>query len=67
MPKSKTMSVTTNVEDCLKILRDTVDSLPSGKEKDMANKAITYLEETASGNRQPYRGQHCNTVWVVRK
>lgn len=67
MPKSKTMTVTTNVKDCLKILRKTVDSLPKGTEKEEANKAITYLEDTASGKTQPYKGQHCNVVWVVRK
>jgi hypothetical protein len=67
MNKSKTMTVTINVQDCLKVLRDTVNTLKKGKEKELAEKAITYLEETASGKTQPYRGQHCNAVRVVRK
>ena len=58
------IEVTPNIVDSLKILRDTVDSLP--KKNEPAKRAISYLEEIADGKKQPYRGQHCNTVWVVR-
>lgn len=60
MTRSKTISVTDNVEYCIKILKKAVKSLPDGDLKNEANGATTYLDKIVlKGETQPKRGKWC--------
>lgn len=59
MAKSKTIRVTPNVQKCLKELKATVKSLPSGDLKKRAEGALNYLSRTFKGEPQPLKGRTC--------
>ena len=65
MAKSKTITVTNNVQYCLKTLRKAVDALPAGEQKDEARNAMRYLLDTAAGKTQIRRGSDCNWGRVI--
>lgn len=65
MAKSKTMTVTNNVQYCLKTLKKAADALPPGEQRDEARKAIKYLMETAEGKTQIRRGGDCNWGRII--
>lgn len=59
MANEKTIDVTPNVEKCLEILKDAVESLPEGDLKKRAEGALDYLDSTAKGEPQPLGGRSC--------
>ena len=59
MPKSRTIRVTSNLEQCLKELKTALKDLPVGDKKKVAIGALTYLEKTFRGEKQPLRGGDC--------
>jgi hypothetical protein len=64
MPSRK-MTVTKNVEYCLKTLKKAVNNLPDSAEQKTAKDAINYLIDTAAGKVQMYKGAHCNHKKVI--
>lgn len=65
MAKSKTMTVTNNVNYCLDTLKKAVAKIPDEKEKKAAQDAVKYLIDTSKGKEQLYRGKHCNYKVVI--
>jgi len=59
MPKSRTIRVTPNLEQCLKELKAALKDLPVGDKKKNAVSALSYLEKTFKGEKQPLRGCGC--------
>jgi hypothetical protein len=59
MPKSRTIRVTPNLEQCLRELKSVMKELPPGEGRNKAAGALTYLEKTFKGERQPLRGSEC--------
>jgi len=59
MPKSKTISVTPNVQKCLEILKLATESMPAGDLKRRAEAALGYLSRTFKGEPQPRKGSMC--------
>jgi len=59
MPKSRIVRVTPNLLRCLKELKTAVKDLPAGEKKRNAVGALTYLEKTFGGEKQPRRGILC--------
>jgi len=65
MAKSKTITVTNNVNYCLAALKKAVAKLPAGDEKTEATHAIKYLIDTSKGIAQIRRGGDCNDKRVI--
>ena len=59
MPKSKTVSVTPNVQKCLEILKLATESMPASDLKRRAEAALGYLSRTFKGEPQPHKGILC--------
>ena len=62
---NKTIEVTPNVQKCLEILKDAVESLPEGDLKTQAEAALEYLDRTAKGEPQLMDGLTCPTDKVI--
>jgi len=62
---NKTIEVTPNVQKCLEILKDAVESLPEGDLKTQAEAALEYLDRTARGEPQPMDGLTCPINKVI--
>jgi hypothetical protein len=67
MAKSKTIRVTPNLQKCLKILNEVVDSMPVGDRKKRAKAALRYLFRTFKGERQPLKGAACPGATLIIK
>lgn len=65
MAKSKTMTVSNNVNYCLETLKKAVAKLPDGDVKAEATNAIKYLIDTAKGKTQIRRGADCNWKKII--
>jgi hypothetical protein len=59
MARSKRISVTPNVLECLKILKRAVKAMPESDLKKNAQGALTYLDRTSKGKPQPMKGLAC--------
>jgi hypothetical protein len=59
MARSKRISVTPNVLECLKILKKAVKTLPESDLKKNAQGALTYMDRTFKGEPQPMKGNAC--------
>jgi len=62
---NKTIEVTPNVQKCLEILKDAVESLSEGDLKTQAEGALEYLDRTARGEPQPMDGRSCPANKVI--
>ncbi|MFW6131415.1 MAG: hypothetical protein ACOC5F_02335 [Candidatus Aminicenantaceae bacterium] len=58
MASGKTIEVTPNIEKCMEVLKDAIESLPQEK-KEAAKRAIQYLDDTFQGKAQPMGGRGC--------
>ncbi|MCK4835965.1 MAG: hypothetical protein KAT17_04975 [Candidatus Aminicenantes bacterium] len=65
MAKSKTITVTPNVNYCLKVLKKAADALPPGDQKKEAKDALNYLVDTSKGVAQLRRGADCNWARII--
>jgi hypothetical protein len=59
MPRSRSIRVTVNLEQCLKELKAALKEMPSNEAKKRASRALAYLEKTFKGEPQPLRGSSC--------
>lgn len=59
MARSKKITVTPNVQESLKILKNAVKSMPEVDLKKDAEGAIRYLSRTFKGEPQPLKGRSC--------
>lgn len=53
MAKDKTIIVTSNVQRCLEILKETPKYVPEGDLRERIEAALDYLSRTFEGERQP--------------
>jgi len=59
MARSKRISVTPNVLECLRVLKRAVKAIPDPELKKDARGALTYLDRTFKGEPQPAKGRAC--------
>lgn len=59
MAKSRSISVTPNVQKCLEELKEVIKSLPAGDLKKRGEGALNYLSLTFKGEPQPLKGRNC--------
>ena len=65
MAESRTIRVTPNVKECLKILKAAIGRLPAGPDRMKATGALKYLENTFAGKPQPGQGRACPHGLIV--
>ena len=59
MSEKLLIEVTLNLERCLDVLKEAIQELPSGDQKDRAEGALDYIARTFKGEPQPMEGRAC--------
>lgn len=59
MTNDKTILITPNITECLKILKNAMNDVKDPGLKKLAEEALAYLEKTAAGEPQPETEKRC--------
>ena len=59
MTNDKTILITSNITECLKILKNAIHDVQDPSLKKLAEDALAYLEKAAAGEPQPKIGKRC--------